>query len=511
MANAKKISILWEEKKITILEVDKNQPIQSVVIDSNAIFSDAAFNSGLTEEIQTVALIQKSLRELRIESAEVSLVLSNKDVILRSFVIPALKSNEIQTAVQFEAKKYIPFEINELRYTYHTTPFTVDKTKRLRVVLYAVRKETYDKYERIINQTGLTLLSCEPAVVGLCRAMLYQKDIALDSRVVVLDINDQNGALYFIDQGIAVFIREFQVAVNSVNNVDPVEQSELIKSHVYNEIRNSFDFFNRHLSEQIHQLLVVADNTMFEMVSSFSSDLGVSIRKYAATIASSNQKSFVGIDLLSSFGVLIPPVSGGAPVSDLFLDKQKIAKDKSFSPSININIDIKDFASTVKFIIPAIVLCGGLYGYFYMKHQELNKQVEALSNQQGEFAQTSTDELKAKITKFSTDEAEIRKIRLKTRLNEVTVLITQYVSESMWLDELDLKYAAEDGDSIIVDFKGAVYLTDLNQQVRAINDFISKLRLDKELQKHFKKIQLQSVLRQEINGVTSTTFSVHCF
>jgi len=510
MANTKKISLFWEEKQITLLEVDRNQPVQSHVIDLNAIYSEAAFSAGLTEEIQTVALIQKTLRELRIEAADTSLALCNRDVILRSFVIPALKTNEIQTAVQFEAKKYIPFDINELRYTFHSIPFTENKTKRLRVTLYAVRKETLDKYERIIKQTGLNLLTCEPAAVGLCRTMLYQKDITLDARVAILDINDQNGCIYFIDRGIAVFIREFQLSVATVNVLDPAEEAELIKSRIFNEIRNSFDFFNRQHSEQVNQLLIYGNDKFSEIIHEFADELGVNVRRYSANLISP-LKTFSGIALISSYGLLIPPVAGGAPVSDLLI-KQKSTKDSaSKSSAISINIDLKEFAPVINVAIGAAVCCAAFFGYLYFQQQELNKQIDALSSQQGEFTADTTDTIQGKITKFNTDEDAIKKVRLKTDLNVLTALIAQYVPEGMWLDGLDVKFAGEDDNTVNLNFKGNVYLPDVNMQIKTVNTFLAKLRQDKEISKYFHKVQLQSIQRQENNKVTSTVFEVRCF
>ncbi len=510
MANPKKLSIIWEDKQISLLVVEKNQPVAHQRVDLSSIAQDAPSSIGVTTDIQTVALLQKTLRELKVDVADVYIGISNRDLILRSFVIPFLKPAEVQTAIQFEAKKYIPFDISELKYIYHTVPITENKVKRMRVFFYAIRREILEKYEHLVKQTGLNIISCEPMIVGLCRAMIHQKEITLDAKAAVLDLDHTGGRISFIDHGVVFFIRDFQLnpGLSLASSGVDSNSEELIKSRIFNEIRNSFEFFSRQFHDQITQLLVHADVDLTSVVEDFATELNVTIKKYQANIVSP-AKSFKGLDVLSGFGLTLASPSSVVAHQDLLV-KPKKPQSASMTAFNGLNIDFKELKPVIQFALAMVAVCVGVYIYLFTQTNDLKKQVNALASQQGKFDAQTKDDIEGLITKVSTDTSEINKIRFKSDLHAVILLISKYVSENMWLNNLDIRFNDPASDQVSIEFKGNVYVEDVNKQIRAMNDFVTKLRADKYLAKYFSKIELMSIQREQGNGVTYTSFLVKC-
>ena len=178
MASSKKIGFFWGEEKITIVEFDRNNPVL-VVSSPLGTKSGAAspFSSSLTEEIQITATLQKVLQDNHIGQANFNVALPLKDIILRSFIIPFVKSDDVQNAIKYEAKKYIPFDIQDLVFVYHAIPFDEDKTKRLQVIFFAVRKEVIARYDRIFKQVNAEVTYCEPYMISLSKALMSRKEI----------------------------------------------------------------------------------------------------------------------------------------------------------------------------------------------------------------------------------------------------------------------------------------------------------------------------------------------
>ena len=107
-----------------------------------------------------------------------------KEIILRSFVIPFLKPDEVENVIKFEAKKYMPFEIQDLSFVFHTIPILENQTKRLLVIFFAVRKEVLARYERICKQANVPIVYSEPYMVSLTKALLFKK--RLNPRIKLL-------------------------------------------------------------------------------------------------------------------------------------------------------------------------------------------------------------------------------------------------------------------------------------------------------------------------------------
>ena len=147
-----------------------------------------------------------------------------KEVILRSFSIPFVKPDEMHSAVKFEAKKYMPFDIQDLSFVFYTVPFTEGANKRLQVIFFAARKEVLARYERIFKQVNAMVSYCEPYMVSLTKSLLFRKEIKPTDHLAFLVLDKNLGRICFIDQGIPQFIREFSMSTNL-----PVRRSQKIR------------------------------------------------------------------------------------------------------------------------------------------------------------------------------------------------------------------------------------------------------------------------------------------
>src|SRR5208283_2826422 len=135
MASSKRIGFFWGEEKVTLVEFKKNAPFHVVSSPfSPPTGTSSPFSSNLTEEIQIIAIFQKMLQDNRITGSPFYFSLPLKEIILRSFVIPFVRQEDIQNAIKFEAKKYLPIDIQDLTFVFYTTPFTENKIKRLRII-----------------------------------------------------------------------------------------------------------------------------------------------------------------------------------------------------------------------------------------------------------------------------------------------------------------------------------------------------------------------------------------
>ena len=135
-----------------------------------------------------------------------------KEIILRSFIIPFVKQDDIQNAIKFEAKKYMPFDIQDMSFVFHTIPFAEGQSKRLQVIFFAARKEVLARYERIFKQVNAEVSYCEPYMVSLAKALLFKKEIKPTDHLAFLILDKNLGRICFIDQGIPQFIREFPIS-----------------------------------------------------------------------------------------------------------------------------------------------------------------------------------------------------------------------------------------------------------------------------------------------------------
>ena len=68
------------------------------------------------------AAVRTAMATAGIHATRVAVALPPQDVLLRAFSIPPIPRSEVDTAVQFEARKYLPFKLSELVWDYTVVP-----------------------------------------------------------------------------------------------------------------------------------------------------------------------------------------------------------------------------------------------------------------------------------------------------------------------------------------------------------------------------------------------------
>ena len=70
------------------------------------------------EDIRWEALVNKALHEIGPNVKKVYVSLADKDFIFRSLEMPLMNRKEIETSIDYEIEKYIPFKMEELEWDF---------------------------------------------------------------------------------------------------------------------------------------------------------------------------------------------------------------------------------------------------------------------------------------------------------------------------------------------------------------------------------------------------------
>jgi type IV pilus assembly protein PilM len=208
------LGIYFGPKVIKIVEVKGHKVSVSTQIQQTAV------SSGELEEkvpaevkaVEIVAMFKDELRRHKIESKGAALCLSGKDLIIRTFEIPMIPKEEIESAVRFEAKKYIPFKVEDL-ITAHQLKF--DRANRTHMVLFmGIKKEALDRYISILNQLDLKIHCVEYSAFSMLRHLKLNK---LSDKGVVgvlsADLSGEDEANFTVlEDGFPLFSRDISLA-----------------------------------------------------------------------------------------------------------------------------------------------------------------------------------------------------------------------------------------------------------------------------------------------------------
>ena len=109
---------------------------------------------------------------------------------------PTMSEKEIETAIPFEAKKYVPVPISEVVLDWSIID-PLNQQKGLQVLLMAVPKKIINRYKEVIQLTGLNLSALESEIFSLSRALIGNDK----STVILIDVGARSISLSIVDGG----------------------------------------------------------------------------------------------------------------------------------------------------------------------------------------------------------------------------------------------------------------------------------------------------------------------
>lgn len=226
------------------------------VMDGSDFFGEMPGNTnipaGLKMSDNDIALVlKKLLSEARIKTKEAVMSIPIFSSFLTVMELPNLIGKELDSAIPFEARSYIPVPLSEVVLDWLIIPprsssmpanpssVSTDKAPtpspegKVDVLLIAVPKEVVSKYQRIAEMADLRLVALESESFSLARA-LVGNDLGT---TMLVDFGARNTNLSIIDRGF-IFVshsadlsgKEITQAVAHSLNVNPSRAEELKRS-----------------------------------------------------------------------------------------------------------------------------------------------------------------------------------------------------------------------------------------------------------------------------------------
>ena len=219
------------------------------------------------DDHHVVQAIQKALASTPVAIERLAVSITSHGILFRCFTIPAVPKAELDPAVQFEARKYIPFKITSLLWDYRTMP--VPKSNRLNVVFGAIPKELFQKIQELLATAGVHATVIEPISVSLARLVPPAKDRAANEFVCLVDVSGDAAHLAIIKDRVPYLTRDISLATSEGHAPDasPPSGTPAVRAEadaraqrLLSELSVSMDFFLREYpSTTISQVQLCGD------------------------------------------------------------------------------------------------------------------------------------------------------------------------------------------------------------------------------------------------------------
>lgn len=160
---------------------------------------------------QTAQILKSLMSKSNVTTNKIVASLSNSSVFTSVIEMPKIPEGELASAVEFEAKKYVPLPMKEVALSWSiieqkkakvTKDTNLGNLKasaenKIKVLLTAVPTSVIDSYVKVFQQAGLEPLALEIEALALIRSL-----VGADSNMnLLIDIGAKSTTINLVDEG----------------------------------------------------------------------------------------------------------------------------------------------------------------------------------------------------------------------------------------------------------------------------------------------------------------------
>src|SRR3989344_399219 len=158
---------------------------------------------------QTVDILKSLIEKSGVTTKDVIASLPNSVVFTSVIEMPRIPEDEVRSAIQFEAKKYVPMPLEEIALSWRVIE---DKKKlgkdapisgigpdnsKMKILLTAVPTMVVDNYLSVFKEAGLNPIALEIEALALIRSLVGEDQ----NSILMIDIGSKNTSINIVDAG----------------------------------------------------------------------------------------------------------------------------------------------------------------------------------------------------------------------------------------------------------------------------------------------------------------------
>jgi len=514
--------IYFGSEIINITEVKGKKVLVNLSIPQAKIIS-SALEQKILDETKIATALKEEFTRSDISPNNVSVALAGEDFIIRTFDLPIfLSKKELEySAIAFEAKKYIPFKIEDLVFDFRLYPDR--KNKKILVLFVGIKREILNKYLSIFKQLHIRLRLIEYSGFSILRLLrlsglkdngifaLINVDLAEETNFLVC----QNGFPLFSRDIILIPKSETKLSKEEIASGKPIELSSTAKlifmEKLKSEIRISLDFFQRKFPTKPLDRGIILSLPQFQTeIAALTKDLGLSaipletsrflnknlefssalVRSYATAISNVQKLPF-------PVNLLRPPV-----------------KKEAELPTKALPIAISVIRINPRAVSLALLIIFLTVGWGWYRRLPLEKALKAIQMDQPQIEGISGEQSFAELTNLEgeyTNKKNIMEDVIKNRfyLTKAMDIIPRLMPKGAWLNSFSFR-SSEKGFEF--NLGGMVFQADPDKEFSAVNDIVLGLKNDPEVNRYFKEINVVSMERVVLERLELevTKFAIVC-
>lgn len=151
---------------------------------------------------------------LKLRQKEVAIAIAGHSVIIKKIAVPAMRVDEIDDQIKFEAEHHIPFSKDDVEIDYHLIN-ALNSSGQTELLLVAAKKEVVADYAQVVRDAGLVPQVVD--VAAFANQNAFEANYQLDPRetIVLINVGASISNINIIRAGTSLFTRDVTIGGNA--------------------------------------------------------------------------------------------------------------------------------------------------------------------------------------------------------------------------------------------------------------------------------------------------------
>lgn len=455
-----------------------------------------------TKDEYIIEAIQRVFKENNIKPGNVVSAISSEETMVRYFQMPKIPRQEWASAIEFEAKRYIPFRMEDVASDYQVVK-SPPSANNMDVVFVAVKQKTIEDFVRLIEKAGVRLMILEPAPFSLIRAFNAAEQINSKVNTAIVSIEAKNATINILRNGAPYIIRDIPLdeGVSEDKSLEPIFEKLLA------EVKLSFDFYEKQFpSEVIDKIIIYSTLPLENWHEIVGKELQIPVEVGDPLRGVRIKKDIVPPKLAVAFGLALRGLSEPFVEVNLWKERVQIYKSKE----VFLRTLFLEASAAVFLLIVLKLVCMRTIG-------PLTKELDRTLSERPK-AGISIKDSSIKALERMKNKMEARKnllekiIGTRTYFTDRLVGLAEVVPDNIWLTDVDFKeeISRKDVSKLTrqLSIKGYCLVDKGANETDVINNFLIDLKESGLIEKGMKKADIVSVERTELYGEKIANFEI---
>ncbi len=160
-----------------------------------------------------VSAIKKAIEGINLKRTAIITAIGGVSTAIRQIELPFMTEKELASAIKWEARNYIPFDINDVELDYQIIN-TSKASNKLDIILVSIIRDFVKYHLELLREIPIDPQIIDVNPLALVNAVLFNEEIERDEFVVLMDIGDKNTTLSVYSEEGQYFVRNIMISGN---------------------------------------------------------------------------------------------------------------------------------------------------------------------------------------------------------------------------------------------------------------------------------------------------------